>query len=240
MPNYLHATIFVLAGFTVITSPGTADAIVFDDFSVGPLEFSSANNADSHILQTNLDPTHVAGGTRFVDFFFVGPAPGNSMKIDTVASELRLNAGLQCCTEMSVSYGSSSVPLHLDLTADGSDRMLFTFAQINLALAYQIPSFSLFDAQGHEVQPLRNATLPPNPQAGFSLTVPFAQLPGINFADIGSLVLDIGRYPGSTSFALDDIRTVPEPATFSLLLIYLTAAMFSRRNCGDRNRNICR
>jgi hypothetical protein len=223
MSKTICASIFAVAWLTVANSPRVVTAVVLDDYSVGPLAFSSFNSASNDILQSNLDPEHVFGGTRSVSFYFVGPAPGNSMTLDTTAGELRVNPSLQCCTELTVSYGSPTTPLHLNLTADGSDRFLFKFGQIDKALVYAIPFFTLTDSQNHSFQPLRNVPLPANPQSGFSLEVPFAQLTGINVADIRSLSYQIGRYPPGASFSLDDIRTVPEPATAGVVAMAVIA-----------------
>ncbi len=156
------------------------------------------------------------------------------MAIDTAASELRVDVASQCCTELKVSYGSSQNPLHPDLTTEGNDRFVFIFGPIDTNVMCRRPFFILSDTQNRSAYVLAAQSLPTNPQAGFSLTVPFTELLGVDLSDVQSFRFDIGRYPGGSSFALREVFTVAEPATADVVavLMLLMATVSCGRTAG--------
>ena len=79
------------------------------------------------LTQTGLDPSHVLGGKRelVLGQFY---SNGQSLEINTIESQMTLAiANPVDLAGLDITYGSRMEPLGIDLTADGSDRLVFDF-----------------------------------------------------------------------------------------------------------------
>jgi hypothetical protein len=210
---------FILAAFLCVATPSVR-AIVIDDFTVGPIHLErNAGVAVSHI-QTGLDPAHVLGGQREIVLgqFYEN---GQVLDIDTSAQRMSLtSAPFPALAGLDVTYGSRTVPLGIDLTAEGHDRFVFDFVG---ALPSCCSSFRVTSATGSALQ-IDSVDLE-NYYDGNVATIPFSEFSGVDFTNVASLELDFGRHRG---FVLGAIYTIPEPMTAWLPVGAMAAACITR------------
>jgi hypothetical protein len=92
-------------------------AVVIDDFSVGPIHLERNAGVPVSQIQTGLDPAHVLGGQRDI---ILGANYGNGQILDINTAESRMTLSLTTPTGLAgldLTYGSRTTPLGADLTA---------------------------------------------------------------------------------------------------------------------------
>lgn len=207
---------FVLAAsavaLAVYVSP--TEAVVIDDFSVGPLVILGAN-ATVQQTQSGLDPVHVLGGNRSISYRSFSTPP-TTLTIDSAAGTLNISPG-NCCTYLDLSYGSAANPLQSNLLAEGSDQFVIAFTAITAEIPSSLPSIFATDNQNRIATILGSSSMNVPPTGPFSISVPFSQFPSFDFSNVQSFRISVSRYGGGTgaagkSFTMDSIVTVPETA----------------------------
>jgi hypothetical protein len=215
MPNRLGGWLIGSLAL-LLCANGRSEALVIDDFSTGPFTIVGTNTTVDQ-TQSGLDPAHVVGGSRFISFRSFA-VPPSALTLDDQAGTLHMSPG-NCCSYLSLRYGSAGNPLQLDLTADGSDRFLVTFADISEQIPSSVPSIVVRDHQNRMVPIIGGGTLPNPPVGRFSVAVPFTQFSNFDLTNIQSIEIAVSRYSGGRTFTLDSIATVPEPSSVVSLLI---------------------
>jgi hypothetical protein len=194
---------FVLASFLCVVTASSVQAIIIDDFTVGPIHLERNGGVAVNQIQTGLDPVHVLGGQRSL-VLGQNYEDGQVLDIDTSARRMSLtSAPFPALAGLDVTYGSRTVPLGIDLTADGHDRFVFDFEGIGCCNTFTVTSLAGNILSSDFVE-LRNY------YNGRAAIVPFSEFEGVDLTNIASLELDFGRY---RSLVLRSIHTVPEPTS---------------------------
>jgi len=199
----------------VIIAAPVANAIVIDDFMVGPAYLVRNAGVPVSLTQTGLDPSHVLGGKRelVLGQFY---SNGQSLEINATGSQMTLAiANPGDLAGLDITYGSRMNPLGIDLTADGSDRLVFDFDVLPSCcdqLLITSVSSGVLSIDSVQLNDYFD---------GQTATVPFSHLDGVDLTNVASIELEFFR---SRGFILQSIYTVPEPisitqAAFCLALL---------------------
>jgi hypothetical protein len=204
----------------LLCATATSQAVVIDDFSVGPtLLVRNASVAVAQI-QTGLDPNHVLGGQRdiLLGQFYENP---QTFEIDTTRSQMTLtHGGPGKLAGVDIYYGSSTNPLEVDLTAGGHDRFILDFGSIGPG-----PSWM-------RVASLSGTTLTENTVSisrffdGNISTIPYTEFGSLDFTNIARIKLEFFRSGG---VVLESFYTIPEPTSASMMSVFATAPILLRR-----------
>lgn len=215
-------TSFVSFAALICAAP-TANAIVIDDFTVGPVHLERNAGVGVPLLQTGLDPAHVLGGQRDI-VLGANYNNGQVLEIDTIESQLTLtSAPSPALAGLDLTYGSRTSPLGVNLTAEGHDRFVLDFDVIGTCcndLRVSSVLGSVVSVDGVSLTGYYN---------GRVAIVPFSEFSGVDFTNVASIELDFGRNRG---MVLQSIYTIPEP----ICAVMLTLIAFGVIGAGGRCR----
>ena len=216
-----HAFCFLLLLFA---GTSVSASVLIDDFSDGAIELVRSEGTVV-TTQNNLDPHRVLGGVRHFQLGQYG-ALHQFATIDTESETLELGSLSSGLAYLNLQYGSRDSPLSVDLTANGSDRILIDFQGPRAPGWLRITS-------GNGQESIRSLFFL-NEQSHL-LFSDFE--PTIDFTDVSWIALDTFR---STGYILKTIQAVPEPHS-CMLLWPLVAYVFqlartSKRSLPQNNR----
>lgn len=190
------------------TTATSVQAIVVDDFSVGPIHLERNAGVAVTATQTGLDPAHVLGGQRDI-VLGRNYSNGQVLDIDTTEQRLTLSAGPSpALAGLELIYGSRTTPLGADLTAAGHDRFVLDFDGSTASLIRMVVT----SRSGAAL--IEDAVSVSSYYDGKKATIPFAEFSGVDFTNVASVELEFFRHRGTT---LRSIYTIPEPLTAWLL-----------------------
>ncbi|MEQ8618820.1 MAG: hypothetical protein RIB44_19775 [Lacipirellulaceae bacterium] len=222
--NYLSAALVLIFYAEPVA------AIVIDDFSVGPITVERTGVDPGMAEQLGLNPTNVIGGVRSISVGSSG-SPIQTLEIQAEESQLVFETGPHANTFIGyfdISYGSTSLPLNIDLTANGANAFLLEY-ETNLdrvPLARVIvsspsgtdnPAFSNFDTQ-------------PLPGGRTRIVLPFDRYPRVDFENVTQISLDVARFPSASQITFYRFETVPEPTTAMLIVASLMSFAIQHRS----------
>jgi hypothetical protein len=193
---------------------GAALAVTIDDFNEGPIFLLATNFPGPTVLQTNLSPGHVIGGSRSVNVASLGGTA--TLQINTPAALGQFNLSADASYEyFTLLYGSPRLPLGADLLADGSDRFLIHITSVTAvptgSFAFRVETGNTwFSSSVH-------------PTAPGEVVLPFSLFSGANLSQVQSIQIDAGRLPQSFQISIDSITTVPEPSELALFAVEVLA-----------------
>ena len=188
-------------------------AIVIDDFSTGPMAIEVVRLQTKSATMSLLPPSQTLGGARYVTLNGLGPTAASSVRvsIDTTASEFLYDADPGAtAANFVVKYGAAQ-SLQADLTADGSNAIVFDFAFANFE-----PGGGNFDIYLSTQLGSRYLYVPvANSAAPFSLVLPYQAFKtgtsGANFANVSNFSWGTGNGNLRGDFALTGIHTTYFP-----------------------------
>jgi hypothetical protein len=184
-------------------------ALVIDDFAAGPLAIEVVRYETKSATMSPLPTDHTLGGARYVTLNGLGPTAASSVRvgIDTAAGELQYDADPGAtAANFQVKYGAAQ-NLQADLTADGSNAIVFDFAYADFE-----PGGGNFDIFLTTVPGGRYLYVPvANSATPFSLVLPYQAFKtapgGANFANVSSFSWGTGNGNLRGDFSLMGIRT---------------------------------
>jgi hypothetical protein len=211
--------ISLLAGIACLVTARSVQAIIIDDFTVGPIHLERNAGVAVSQIQAGLDPAHVLGGQRDI-VLGQNYSNGQVFDIDTTEQRLTLSAGpFPALAGLELVYGSRTTPLGVDLTAGGHDRFVFDFDVIPSCCNW----FYVTSLTGGSLK-IDSVDLE-DFYDGKVATIPFSEFNGVDLTNVASLELAFFRHRG---FVLGSIYTIPEPVGASLLAGFALALICLR------------
>lgn len=186
---------------------------MIDDFSAGAFSIDVVRYETESVTLTNLPVSHVLGGSRFVTLNGLGPSPASSVRVavDDPAGELRYDADAGAtAANFIVQYGRTN-GLQADLLADGSNAIVFDFANADFETGYGALDIFVGTEPGgrYLFVPVSNSTTP------FSLVLPYRAFStgasGANFANVTSIRFGTGNGNLRGDFRLTALHTAYFP-----------------------------
>lgn len=208
----------LLASITGLAAP-VAHAVLIDDFSTAPITLVR----DTSVVfqsQTGLDPAHVVGGARHLRVGAFGTT-GQTLTVDALTKTLQFASGVTGYGYLDVNYGTAAAPLDLNLTAGGATHLEIVFQNVGV-IPYNVdkpPGVSITSGQQAATMFLPLSPGVPLGNGRYRSRMPLNVHPNIDFEDINTLAVSVGRYSPEGVLTLYSIQTVaiPEPATGLLL-----------------------
>jgi len=185
--------------FCAFTGPLACHAQVIDDFSESPVALTRADTP-VFLSQLSLNPSNVIGGSRDIVLGEFGSA---GQFVDISDGSLTTDSFSDSLLYLSLTYGSDTSPLGLDLSLTGHDR--FSFEDFT---GDAIGFFRLSSPTGSSTASL-NLLSSEHP---FLLFSDFDG--GVNFSDISTIEFNTSR--NTQTFGFGGIATataVPEPSS---------------------------
>ncbi len=191
---------------------GISRATTIDDFSQGDL-FLLATSPYRHqsVVQEGLGTSAVIGGVRSV---YAGTLEVGSLSIDSAVGRFLFSAD-SSWGYFSLEYGSTT-PLSADLCADGSDRFVINIDELTPGLWRGIFEFEVSSDDTWCVYNFGEDIVDLNGPG--QLTIPFSCFPGVDFTDVQTIKIDVGRFEPTYRIGITSIMTVPEPGMLTMLL----------------------
>jgi len=164
----------------------TCHAQVIDDFSESPVALTRADTP-VFLSQTSLPPSNVIGGSRDI---VLGGAGSAGQFVDISDGSLTTGSTSDSLLYLSLTYGSDTSPLGLDLSLTGHDR--FSFEDFTGAAS---GFFHISSPTGSAVVNLRRLSS----ERPFLLFSDFDG--GVNFSDISTIEFDASRNSQTFGFS---------------------------------------
>lgn len=235
MRTFLSTLRFLLTIAAVAAStPGGQAAMIIDSFDVGSIVVERTGATGVTQTQTGLAPSQVLGGVRTIQ---VGSSGGSQQKltINAQPGELHFEA-IQSLGYFTITYGSTSSPLNIDLTPHGN-AFAVDFKYESPDPVIPLPTFRVLattsagaissGGSGHSA-----TSVVPLPGEGTRLIIPFSlfttRSPAdpLDFSSIERITLDFFRVADNTPLTISNFSVIPEPSSLCLLL---TAAVLGGR-----------
>jgi hypothetical protein len=206
-----RALIFLACAAALQVEP--VSAVVIDDFSAGPLAIEVVRYETKSATMSPLPTDQTLGGARYVTLNGLGPTAASSVRVgvDTAAGEFLYDADPGAtAANFLVKYGATQ-SLQADLTADGSNAIVFDFAFANFESGHGNFDIFLTTQPGGRYMyvPIANSATP------FSLVLPYQAFKtganGANFANVSSFWWGTGNGNLRGDFGLTGIRTTYFP-----------------------------
>jgi len=183
--------------FCALTGPLACHAQVIDDFSESPVGLTRADTP-VFLSQTSLPPSNVIGGSRDI---VLGGAGSAGQFVDISDGSLTTGSTSDSLLYLSLTYGSDTSPLGLDLSLTGHDRFSFEDFTGDAIGFFQHPFLLFSDFDG-----------------------------GVNFSDISTIEFDASRNSQTFGFSgIATAVAVPEPSTGLVGIICCFVATTRRR-----------
>jgi hypothetical protein len=220
-----------------------AHAILIDDFTQGAVTLSDpVGPGNASDLKTGLDPAHALATARFVTF--------NALQIQTGATgqvTVQVDPSGGGCLRYSpdpgltaanffVEYGSTSVgepTMSLNLLADGADRFSFDFVSSQGSSFFM--DFLVTSANGAQAYIYKQFPVSSVP---FTTGIVFSELlnsrPTLDLAHVTQIEFGTSNGNFRGSFALADVRTVPEPPGLAMATAAISISLLSRSRLAQR------
>lgn len=183
--------------------------LVIDDFTAGPLAIEVVRYETKSATMSPLPADHILGGARYVTLNGLGPTAASSVRVgvNTAAGEFQYDADPGAtAANFQVKYGAAQ-NLQADLTADGSNAIVFDFGYANFEPGGGNFDIFLSTQPGgrYLYVPVANSATP------FSLVLPYQAFKtgtdGANFAHVSSFSWGTGNGNLRGDFSLTGIHT---------------------------------
>jgi hypothetical protein len=215
------ATLSVVFVLSILYSPTDALAVVIDDFEVGSITVARLGATFVEETQTGLDPTHVLGGSRFIQVGRGDSVP-QTLTVKADESLMTLETG-NTFGYFDLGYGSDSDPLNLNLLAAQLSSFVVDFTSSSTSLP--LLGVIVRTATAEEAIGATSTTTLPN---GLQrAVVPFDRYPpSVDLGNVEQIVLRMIRFPPNNVLTIHRFLAVPEPS--SLLLGLALSLAFVR------------
>lgn len=210
----LSATLLLTCCMARVSRAG----VIIDDFRSGDITVSRTGDTVAEATQTGLSSS-VVGGGRFIKVGEFGSA-GQTLSIDASSGTMEFETG-DSHGYFSVVYGSEGEPLNLDLLAEGAGAIVLDTINTSSSTGQPLRLSVFTTGDEGTVTSRLFAEAPQTLQNGLSrLTFSFEFIsPEADFRRVERIELSAGRVRPLTSLTIHHFATIPEPTTYSLMLV---------------------
>jgi hypothetical protein len=261
----LRRVLAAFAVFLAVNAQAPAQSVVIDNFNEGTFNITATSGTPSvSQLDQGLSNSNTLGTRRISRAHFIsGGGGGDQVNVNNTANPGRFSTNLTATAtgHFHLYYGYTAY----DPASSDPVSPLHTFADINADIAGGLPGgnigvaldFTTLDHNATLILKLvtnhtgggQTVSVVSKPvTANLSpfvvqftnaeLTAGIVSGPGLNFADVDQVILEVGDLEGGTDLVLDSLRftSVPEPTTWALIgctgLLAVGGTWYRRRRAG--------
>jgi len=191
-----------------------AQAQMIDNFSDGELSLSVTNLEGETVTQDGLTASSVVEGTREI---YAGTLERGSLSIDTDEQSLTFDA-VESFGYFELRYGNSTA-LEIDLIQSGASAIQLDFASVTPGLRRGLYDVILESPNARATQSFSQElfALPGSGQIVLPLSDFRVNFGDINFSNISTITVSVGRVEPGFQLSLNSIESIPIPEPSPLL-----------------------